>query len=311
VYNYRVGDGVNWSEWNRFRTASRAAEPFEFLYFGDAQNNIAEHCAHMFQTALRHAPEARFLVHAGDLINTSNSDAQWGEWHRAMSFLSRSVPSVPSPGNHEYGRVNEVPTLTAHWRHMFTLPAHAPAGYEEAAYFIDYQGLRMISLDSNRVTPEQTAWLEATLKDNPNRWTILVFHHPVLSAAKGRDNVRLREAWQPLIDRYKVDMVLNGHDHTYARSGLERGTVYAVSVLGPKQYDLERKPWMFRTAEDTQLFQVIRIDGGKLSYEGRTATGALYDAFDLLKQPGQANRLVNRVPAGKPENHREKKTVTN
>jgi len=68
-YNYRVGDGVNWSEWNRFRTAGVVEEDFEFFYFGDAQTQIAEHCALLFQTAFRHAPNARFLVHAGDLIN--------------------------------------------------------------------------------------------------------------------------------------------------------------------------------------------------------------------------------------------------
>jgi 3',5'-cyclic AMP phosphodiesterase CpdA len=310
-YNYRVGDGVNWSEWSRFRTASNSPEPFEFLYFGDAQNNIAEHCAHMFQTALRHAPQARFLVHAGDLINNWNNDAQWGEWHRAMSFVSRTLPSLPAPGNHEYGKVDNVPTLTKHWPVMFTLPDHAPPAYREAAYYIDYQGLRVIALDSNRVTPEQTAWLEDVLKNNPNKWTILTFHHPVLSAAKGRDNQALRDTWKPIIDKYKVDMVLNGHDHTYARSGLEGSAVYAVSVLGPKQYNLERKPWMIRTAEDTQLFQIIRIANNSLTYESRTATGALYDSFELAKRPGRPNKLTNRIPANKPENHREAPVPTN
>jgi hypothetical protein len=34
--------------------------------------------------------------------------------------------------------------------------------------------------------------------------------------------------------------------------------VYVVSVSGPKMYNLEREDWMARTAEDTQLYQVIR-----------------------------------------------------
>jgi 3',5'-cyclic AMP phosphodiesterase CpdA len=303
-YTYRVGDGVNWSSWHRFQTAANQAAPFEFLYFGDAQNNIAEHCAHMFATALRHAPNARFLVHAGDLINNFDNDAQWGEWHKAMSFISHTIPSLPTPGNHEYGNINGKRALTNHWRTTFTLPENGPAQYEEAAYYVDYQGTRIISLDSNRVTAEQTAWLEQTLANNPNRWTILTFHHPVLSPAKGRDNPRIRQLWQPLLQKYKVDLVLNGHDHTYARSSLQDGVVYAVSVLGPKQYNLERKPWMARTAEDTQLFQIIRVETDKLTYESRTATGDLYDSFELLKQPKEANRLVNRIPRDKPENHR-------
>ena len=53
---------------------------------------------------------------------------------------------------------------------------------------------------------------------------------------------------------------------------------------------------MQRAAEDTQLFQVVQIDGNKLTFEARTATGALYDAFELEKQKGKANKLTNRTP---------------
>src|SRR5262245_5942964 len=39
-YACRVGDGVIWSEWNQFVTAAELAEPFSFIYLGDAQNEI-------------------------------------------------------------------------------------------------------------------------------------------------------------------------------------------------------------------------------------------------------------------------------
>ena len=61
---------------------------------------------------------------------------------------------------------------------------------------------------------EQTAWLEKVLADNPNRWTIVEFHQPIFSPAKGRDNPEQRAAWKPLFDRHGVDLVLTGHDHT-------------------------------------------------------------------------------------------------
>jgi hypothetical protein len=62
---------------------------------------------------------------------------------------------------------------------------------------------------------------------------------------------------------------------------------------------------MVRAAWDTQLYQVIRIDGDRLSFEARTATGRLYDAFDLEQQPGKPNRLVEKLPAGTPERMKE------
>jgi hypothetical protein len=81
------------------------------------------------------------------------------------------------------------------------------------------------------------------------------------------------------------------------------GTVYVVSVSGPKMYELNKGDWMLRSAEDTQLYQVISIDGDLLRYEARTAVGDLYDAFDLKKSAGRPNELVERVPAT-PERHR-------
>jgi hypothetical protein len=77
--------------------------------------------------------------------------------------------------------------------------------------------------------------------------------------------------------------------------------MYVVSVSGPKMYRLRREPWMQRVAEQTQLYQVITVDGDRLAVEARTADGELYDAFDLVKQRGRPNRVVDRIPRGVPE----------
>lgn len=69
-----------------------------------------------------------------------------------------------------------------------------------------------------------------------------------------------------------------------------------VSVSGPKMYNVQKRTFMSRHAEDTQLFQIIRIDGDRLIYEAYTAAGSLYDAFTLTKQPGAPNLLVEQIP---------------
>ena len=299
VYAYRAGDGENWSEWNQFRTAAAGPAPLEFIYVGDAQNDLYSLWSRLIRQSLRDAPRMQFIVHAGDLVNTSTRDALWGEWHLAAGWINRSVASVPTPGNHEYPRTEGKSALTPLWKPQFTLPRNGLAGLEETNYYVDIQGVRMISLNSNERQPEQAAWLDRLLSaPHPNRWVIATFHHPIYSSAQGRDNPELRELWQPVLDKHGVDLVLTGHDHTYARTGLVRKTVYVVSVSGPKMYTLERTARMQRAAADTQLFQVVRIDGDRLSYEARTARGVLYDAFELRKRAGKrANKLINRVPA--------------
>jgi 3',5'-cyclic AMP phosphodiesterase CpdA len=340
LYAYRVGDGVNWSEWVHAATASDKPEPFAFIYFGDAQNDLKSLWSRVIRGAYSDAPKARFIIHAGDLVNRANKDAEWGEWFGAGGWVNAMVPSVPTPGNHEYERPqapqavaagpqangapkaeraeNAAAELSRHWRPQFTLPEHGPEGLSETVYYIDYQGVRIICLNSNEKQEAQVGWLEEVLKNNPNTWTVITFHHPIYSAAKERDNPELRELWQPVFDRYKVDLVLQGHDHTYARSGLRTyenvptgvsrrddagGTVYVVSVSGPKMYELDKSEWMQRSAEDTQLYQIVLVDGNRLKYEARTAVGDLYDAFDLRKRPGRPNELVERIP-DTPERHR-------
>jgi hypothetical protein len=308
-YVYRVGDGFNWSEWNQFRTAAAGPAPLEFIYLGDAQNDLYSLWSRVIRAGFADAPKARFILHAGDLINNPNRDDQWGEWHNGAGWINRSIPSVPTPGNHEYGgRV-----LNTHWRPQFTLPTNGLPSLPETNYYLDIQGVRVVSLDSNGKHAEQAEWLDKLLANNPNQWTILTFHHPVLSTAKGRDNKVMREAWQPIIDKYKVDMVLTGHDHTYGRSNLQTGlttrkggTIYVVSVSGPKMYELEKQSWMARAAEDTQLYQVININGNVLKYQARTARGILYDAFELRKSKGKPNKLISQIPAT-PENRRPPK----
>ncbi len=134
------------------------------------------------------------------------------------------------------------------------------------------------------------------------------FHHPVFSTAEGRDNETLRGLWKPLFDRDRVDLVLTGHDHTYGRGqnlpvggnavDTRAGPVYVVSVSGPKMYSLDDEAWWDRAAENTQLYQIISVDGDRLQYEARTAVGDLYDAFELVKHEGLPNRTIDQTHPG-------------
>lgn len=83
-----------------------------------------------------------------------------------------------------------------------------------------------------------------------------------------------------MIRRHKVDLVLQGHEHTYGRRGDAAGQatpVFVVSVAGPKQYRLSdmARTTMRPVGEDTQLYQMLRRDQQHLVYESRTATGRL------------------------------------
>jgi predicted phosphodiesterase len=290
LYAYRVGNGTLWSEWFQFRTASRHSEPFSFIYFGDAQKDILSLWSRAIRSAILNSPQTRFMVHAGDLVQHKNNDHEWAEWFGAGGWIFATIPSIPVAGNHEYKKDgNNRRNLSKFWRPQFTLPENEISGLEETFYHIDYQGARLVVLNSNKKIEQQARWLDGVLKHNPNRWTIVIFHHPVYSSALRRDNRKLRKHWKPLLDKYRVDLVLQGHDHVYARGkgpGEGDGPVYVISVSGPKMYKLDPGDWMERAGENMQLFQDISISREVLSYKSITVSGEVYDAFDLVKKDG-------------------------
>ena len=308
LYAYRVGSDKIWSSWYQFRTASAEPDEFTFIYLGDAQNNLLALWARAIRTAVLDAPHADFIIHAGDLVDYPNKDSDWHEWFESGNWIHAKIPSIPTPGNNEYSNYQDVSKrrLSVLWRPQFTLPENGPEGFAETTYYTDYQGARIISLNSNERHKEQAPWLEQVLKNNPNKWTFVTFHHPVYAASGGLANKDQREAWKPIFDKYAVDLVLQGHNHTYARGNnigngvtvrdTTKGTVYVVSVSGPKQLKLRKDRWMTRGGENTQLYQVITISGDTLHYRAMTAVGELYDAFDLIKQMGRPNKLIDRAP---------------
>lgn len=309
-YVYRVGKEGWYSEWYTVQMPD-GSKKISFIYFGDAQNDIKSMWSRVIREAYKNMPRADFMLHAGDLINRFDRDVEWGEWFYAGNFIHATVPSVMTPGNHEYGKGV---VLSPQWRPQFNLPTNGPKGLEETCYAVNYANLKVISLDAEQIdeSPQflqkQARWLDSVLTKDPRRWTAITFHYPVFSTKPNRDNENLRKHFKPLLDKHRVDIVLQGHDHAYGRGMVSNvptgknvkdasGTVYVVSVSGPKMYDISSDPWMQRRGRNTQLFQLITIEGDKLSYAAFTARGELYDAFDLLKEKNRPNKIVERIPA--------------
>ena len=309
-YIYRVGSEGWYSEWHQVRMPD-TSNRLSFIYFGDAQNDIQSMWSRVIREAYKTMPDVDFMLHAGDLINRHSHDSEWGEWFYAGNFIHATIPAMMTPGNHEYGKGV---ILSPQWKKQFNLPANGPSGLDETCYAINYPNLKIISLDAEQIDEspvfrkKQERWLDSVLTHDPRKWTAVTLHYPVFSTSPSRDNEELRNLLKPIFDKHKVDIVLQGHDHAYGRgmvsnlpSGTntksETGTVYVVSVSGPKMYDLAEREWMQRKARNTQLFQIITIEDNTLKYAAYSADGDLYDAFDLIKSAKKPNKLIEQVPS--------------
>ncbi len=317
-YMYRVGDSteLGWSEWSHFSTAKNDGG-FSFLYLGDAQNDLKSMWSRAIRGAYSTRPDADFIFHAGDLVDKADSDAEWGDWFYAGGWIHSSVPTLACTGNHEYARRSDGSyNLSSFWGPTFAFPTNGPKGLDETTYYIDYQNTRFISLNTQAflidptAAERQTRWLKSTLKNHEQKWTIVLMHHPIYSAKSGRDNMQMREAFLPLFEKHHVDLVLQGHDHTYARGtstpmskgqNVLDGPMFVVSVSGPKMYDLSLEDWMTRGASDVQLYQELDVGPTSIAFKAYLVTGELYDAFELHKMNDGRKIYVDQTPEDQPE----------
>src|SRR5690606_36445847 len=170
--------------------------------------------------ALRNAPHARLVLFAGDLVSGGDGedDSEWGEWFDATAPVAATMLAAPVAGNHEYAKEfedtpQERRVLGAHWPHVFALPANGAAGAEATTYCFDMHDARFVVLDGTSALDlgtarAQAAWLDGVLRDSPRAWSIVAVHQPMFSPRQDRDNVLLREHILPVLERHRVDLVL-------------------------------------------------------------------------------------------------------
>jgi hypothetical protein len=307
-YAYSVGDGTpgGMSPWSVVRTGPGRREDVHLIYLGDPQCGL-ERWGRLLADAYRRRPDAGAILIAGDLVDRGNERTNWDHLFLRAAGVFDRVPVMPAVGNHEY--LDTGPRL---YRAFFTLPANGPDGIEPGlVYSFEYGDAFVAVLDSTlavsdpRQADRQARWLDAELSRTSRPWKLVMFHHPVYASHPARESPALREAWVPVFDRHRVDLVLQGHDHAYLRTYPLRegrraespgaGTVYVVSVSGDKYYDQDPRDYTEVGFTRVSTCQTIDISAptGRLVYRAWDESGKQRDGFDLSK-PDRAARLLSR-----------------
>jgi tartrate-resistant acid phosphatase type 5 len=143
--------------------------------------------------------------------------------------------------------------------------------------------LELYLLDSNSVDAAQTTWLRRTLARSRARWRIAVAHHPAFSCGRYTSHPPIVRQWVPLFERYRVRLVLAGHDHNYQRFAPRRGVRYVLHGGGnPRLYALTRcaagYPRRLRAARERGFLYLV-VRGGRLDGYAVTPAGRRTDHF--------------------------------
>jgi len=141
-------------------------------------------------------------------------------------FLDKTFPAV---GNHDY-----YPKLSGGGY-------GGPDGYQ--AYFADsagggdlnyshtFDGWLVVHLDSEGPTSPALAHLEGQLASTSTSCQIVISHHPYISSGEHGNDAKQEAIWDAAVAG-NVEIVLNGHEHSYERFAPVSGTTQFVVGMG-------------------------------------------------------------------------------
>ncbi|MFF5293673.1 purple acid phosphatase family protein [Paractinoplanes globisporus] len=261
-YSYRVGSEGNWSSTYAFKTQDFEGD-YDFLFYGDPQigssGDVARDQAGWVDTvnvSTAANPNAELLVSGGDQVETANTEAQWNAFLAPEQL--RQYPWVATIGNHDVGgKAYEQHLYTPNTDRSAAFYANgAPTGAQSGGdYWFIYKDTLFIDLNSNSYTTTSggggdaahVQYVTDTIKahDGEAKWTVLVYHHSIYSPAdhaKDADNKVRRVDFPTTFSNLGVDLVLQGHDHSYSRSYEIKNGAKANPDEKPGQADVYTGP---------------------------------------------------------------------
>ncbi len=304
TYSYRVGAAGSWSPTYSFKTQDFDGD-FDFLFLGDPQigssGNTAKDQAGWQDTldvATAANPNIELLVSGGDQVESANTESQWDAFLAPNQL--RQYPWAATIGNHDVGG-------KAYEQHLYTPNTDRSAAYyangsptsntSGGDYWYIYKDVLFIDLNSNSYATSQggggddahIAYVSDVIKQHGSeaKWKVLVYHHSVYSVAdhaQDSDNIQRRKDLPATFSKLGVDLVLQGHDHSYARSYLINSNTKADADEKPGQAD------------------VFAGEGGVLYVTANSASGSKY--YDLTAPvPASASKPDNYADPLNPNNY--------
>ena len=289
-YAYRAVTGAKASPWYQFRTQSGSTDKVSFLYVGDVQDSIGGEANRFLREALSRHPESEFLVCGGDLADGPRLSC-WDEAFRDIDSVTQAMPLLVVAGNHDY-RKGVIQWLERRFPLTFSYFLDSKMG-DNQVYTLNYGPVQFFLLDSNRELPfllTQRDWLKAQLEQSRARWKIVVLHHPLFSIRSRSRNLIQRWVFNDLLETYDVDLVLQAHEHAYARMTAHEGgqavtPVYTVSHCSPKNYDIYENDRYDKSIASSRFYQTVRISGDTLTLAAyEVYHHSLCDSLQIIKE---------------------------
>jgi len=249
TYTYHVAHkGILIAEGIPFKTLSEANEAaVRFIVFGDSGSEYSTPRAVRDAIASRNTAGTLryphdFIVGVGDIayhngtfvdfdLRFFNQLSGKGDRGDGAHSILTSRPFFPVLGNHEYA--NKEDSVPEGYLQSFSNPVakDIPTAEKERYYSFDSGDAHFVVVDSMKFQGRPTAaltgmleWLERDLASTQKKWRIVFFHHAIFAHGPHGtygdigQNRGMRQRMAPILQKYGVQLAINGHDHLYERS---------------------------------------------------------------------------------------------
>ena len=342
TYYYRIGSEERgwWSDIGTVRTAD-GTKDVTFLHLADPQSQCEAQYQRAWANTLDSAfdvyPDADFVINTGDLVDHGDNQKQWAWMFDTASASLMNTYMMPAAGNHEDHGTNALDNY-------FVLPNVPQQDKASGVYYsFDYNNTHFAVLNTNdlnsdeALSDEQIKWLTEDMTKSDAQWKFVTLHKAVYSQGshyKDDDVCAIREQLQALMPQLGIDMVFQGHDHVYMRTGSlvnnantpydtaylnhdgrvyktqvqPTGTTYVISgTCGVKTYiqnDVTLTDKYFPRGEkilsvDAPMFSAVEIKDGILYFDAYSVTDEgtqVLDSFAIQKDKSQGDIAEGYVP---------------
>lgn len=326
TYYYQVFQNGKYQDAQKYSTKS--FKNYSFLYVGDPQigassgqtstegdamkdNNYAArndsyNWNNVLNNAVKQNPNLSFVASAGDQVNNNNNEKQYAGYLGADAL--KSLPVATTIGNHDSG--------SAQYEMHYNNPnAFDTSGYRNTAkytegktaagtdYYYTYGNTLFIVLDTNNyncATHENV--MRKAIKENPNvKWKVVMFHQDIYGSGydhSDSDGMVLRTQLTPLMDKYDIDVVLQGHDHTYSRT-------YQLQSDGQAHDKFAKTENTANYAKENNCYEIVDTTKGgtvvnpkgTVYLEANSATGSKFYNLITAKQDFISERSQTWTPS--------------
>ena len=334
-YYYRIGDASRnwWSDVGVIDTADNSDE-FTFFHFSDSQGGIErqyQRWANAVKTAYNMYPDSSFIMSTGDQVDKGTNFKQWNWLYNTASDNIMKSVMMPTAGNHE-----KSDNAILDYNMLSNLP---PQNTDSGVYYsFDYNNAHFIVLNTNDLNKDgtlsapQLAWLQYDANQSNAQWKIVALHKSVYSDGPHADKdeiAGLRTQLTTLMPQLDIDLVLQGHEHAYFRTGVikdnaivetktaevfndsvpytasvqPQGTIYATDgTSGVKYYKVDAAESIPDPAKaqkiDRPMFAAIQIKGDRLFFDAYYVDGTSavkVDSFAIAKSLTSEEAARNNI----------------